>query len=664
MSERRIKPLDQDVINRIAAGEIIVAPANALKEMLENSIDANASSIDILVKDGGLGLMQITDNGDGIHKDDLPMLCQRFTTSKLSKFEDLSNMQTYGFRGEALASISHIAHLTVTTKREGEPAAWRARYRDGVMLGEPKPVAGNKGTQISVENLFYNVPSRLRALSGKSEEYSKIVEVVGRYAVHWDGIAFTCKRSGETHPTFTVQKTASTQDRIRTMFGSVVANEILPLEVAANEDIGLKRASGFVTNANYVSKKSISPVFFINGRLVSNEPLKRAIASVYTAYLPKGGKSFVYLSLDIEPGNVDVNVHPTKREVRFLFEDEIVEAVRSEIDRSLQRVDAGRTFQTQMILPGVFQVSSDRAAGTQATQDGKRTYEHQLVRTDAKQARLDSFVSTGKIAVERAEDERVPRAVRLESIKSLRRDVEANAHKTLTQVFASHTFVGVADYSRRLAALQHDVNLYLVNYAAVLKELFYQIGLSEFNNYGAVSLGQGVSVRWLVDTALEGGPGDDDEAELPSMIDRGVAQLHAMSEMLADHFQIRLEPVGDDPETPRDLTLTELPLLLLGYVPSLDKLPTFVHHLITKVDWSHERQCFDGILTALALLHIPDPVDNTSEADASERESIASDLETVLFPAVKSRLISPKSLADSVVQIADLPSLYRVFERC
>jgi DNA mismatch repair protein MLH1 len=167
--------LDPDVVNKIAAGEIIVAPMHALKELIENSVDAGSTSIEILVKDGGLKLLQITDNGHGIdvsvcperkvynaytletQTDDLPILCERFTTSKLKEFEDLTSIGTYGFRGEALASISHIAHLTVTTKTANSSCAWRAQYSDGKLVpakpgqnAKPKPTAGRGGTQITV----------------------------------------------------------------------------------------------------------------------------------------------------------------------------------------------------------------------------------------------------------------------------------------------------------------------------------------------------------------------------------------------------------------------------------------------------------------------------------------------------------------------------------
>ncbi|VDP37090.1 unnamed protein product [Schistosoma curassoni] len=180
-----IKRLPKEVINRIAAGEVIQRPVNAIKELLENSIDAGSTMIKITVKDGGLKLIQVQDNGCGIHQSDLPILCERFTTSKLKEFSDLSKISTFGFRGEALSSLSHVALVTVTTRTANQNCAFKVKYRAGVAESKPVPCAGNPGTTIVAENLFYNAPIRKSALKNGREELSKVTDVVAQYAIHY-----------------------------------------------------------------------------------------------------------------------------------------------------------------------------------------------------------------------------------------------------------------------------------------------------------------------------------------------------------------------------------------------------------------------------------------------------------------------------------------------
>ena len=352
-----IKKLDEAVVNRIAAGEVIQRPANALKEMIENSLDAKASSITVTVKSGGLKLLQIQDNGSGIRKEDMGIVCERFTTSKLTKFEDLSSIATYGFRGEALASISHVAHVTITTRTGESNCAFKASYSDGKLVparpglsADPKPCAGNKGTQITVEDLFYNVSTRRKALKSSGEEFAKIADVVSKYAIHNSGVAFTLKKQGENMADVRTTNGASILDNIRTIYGASVARELL--EVSCDNQKYAFKMHGYISNANY-SVKKLQFLLFINHRLVDSSALRKAIETLYEAYIPKNSHPFVYISLEIAPRNVDVNVHPTKHEVHFLHEDSIIEAIQKAFEEKLLGANSSRTYYTQTLLPGV-----------------------------------------------------------------------------------------------------------------------------------------------------------------------------------------------------------------------------------------------------------------------------------------------------------------------
>ncbi|KAK3954630.1 hypothetical protein QBC32DRAFT_80127 [Pseudoneurospora amorphoporcata] len=720
---RRIRALDPDVVNKIAAGEIIVAPVHALKELMENAVDAGSTSLEIVVKDGGLKLLQITDNGCGIDKQDLPILCERFTTSKLHKFEDLQSISTYGFRGEALASISHIAHLTVTTKTQESNCAWRAHYGSGKLVPakpgqspDPKPVAGRQGTQITVEDLFYNIPIRRRAFRSTSDEYNKIIDMVGRYAVHCSHVAFSCKKHGESSTSIAIQANASSTNRIRQIYGGSVANELI--EYSTSDDRWGFKAKGLATNANYNLKKT-TLLLFINHRCVESSNIRKAVEQTYATFLPKNGHPFVYLSLEIAPDRVDVNVHPTKREVNFLNEHEIIQAICEHIRSKLAAVDTSRTFLTQTLLPGGTWSALDQQASlstpskTSGAASGARKAparnESSLVRTDTNMRKItsmlppasttgagvggDGLLSTSGVKtaitgtskdVEMINYETVDReatACRLISVRELRAEVREEMHHELTEIFANHTFVGIVDERRRLAAIQGGVRLYLVDYGRVCYEYFYQLGLTDFGNFGTMRFDPPLDVRELLNMAAEfertatadaSGEGGDDEMDVSEIVELVADQLIERREMLLEYFSFEISPAGE---------LLSIPLLVKGYTPSMAKLPRFLLELGPRVNWSEEKACFEGFLKELAMFYVPerlpatigtdDPaatqgVDKDVDAETvSRRDHVRWALEHVLFPAFKSRLVATKSLMQTgILEVANLKGLYRVFERC
>uniref|UniRef100_A0A4W3IC65 DNA mismatch repair protein MLH1 n=1 Tax=Callorhinchus milii TaxID=7868 RepID=A0A4W3IC65_CALMI len=701
-----IRRLEEAVVNRIAAGEVIQRPANAIKEMVENSLDAKATSIQVTVKEGGLKLIQIQDNGTGVRKEDLEIVCERFTTSKLQKFEDLTTIATYGFRGEALASISHVAHLTLTTKTADGKCAYRASYCDGQLKAPPKPCAGNQGTQIAVEDLFYNINTRRKALKNPSEEYAKIVEVMSRYAIHNSGVSFAVKKHGGTMADVRTLLNASTLDNIRTIYGNAVSRELI--EVGLEDPKLAFKMKGYISNANYSVKKCIF-LLFINHRLVESSTLRKAIEAVYAAYLPKNTHPFLYLSLEIQPQNVDVNVHPTKHEVHFLYEENIIERVQQHIESKLLGSNSSRTYFTQTLLPGSSIASDEivKPSTASAAQDsGDKLYAHQMVRTDSREQKLDAFLqpvcraqagqatnSTGvawgqDCEMEEVNDTALPApANSLETESSTKKRARADSEVEM-KVDNSSSETAAAQLPKRriinltsVLALQDEINTqshtalsetlsYLCNLSCVSmvyslcfpfsQELFYQILVFDFGNFGVLRLSNPAPLYELAMLALESPDSGWTEEDGPK---EGLAEyivdfLKKKSELLRDYFSLEIDGEGN---------LTGLPLLLENYIPALEGLPMFVLRLATEVNWDEEKECFETFSRECSMFY-----SIRSQYILDERQVLGSDtswkwtVEHVVSKAFRTRLLPPKRFTEdgTILQLANLPDLYKVFERC
>ena len=564
---------------------------------------------------------------------------------------------------------------------------------------------------MQVEDLFYNVPTRRRAFRSASEEYAKILDVVGRYAVHCSGVAFSCRKHGDAGVSISTPAAANTTDRIRQIHGSSVANELVEFNIE-DDKLGF-RSSGFATNANYHVKKT-TILLFINHRAVESTAVKRAIEQTYSGFLPKGGHPFAYIDLEIEPQRVDVNVHPTKREVNFLNEDEIIESICNEIRSKLAQVDSSRTFLTQTLLPGVTTMEpstqddtglgpSSGGAAPKTPATAKRPYENNLVRTDSKMRKITSMLSPamaqshaeGETSTSNVLDEglqyettdREPLRIALTSVKNLRAAVRACMHNNLTEMIASHTYVGLVDERRRMAAIQSGVKLYLVDYGLICSEFFYQIGLTDFGNFGMIKLDPAPKLidllRIAADTEREEHEADnqtqntDKEAQseadeiFTNAPDLVAKTLIDRREMLNEYFSLQISEEG---------TLLSIPLLLKGYLPTLAKLPRFLLRLGPYVDWTSEEACFRLFLRELAAFYTPEQLPtpaSETEGPTQEAETEAEDefiknrrlqlarmLEHVVFPSLRARLVATQRLLRGVVEVADLKGLYRVFERC
>jgi len=683
-----IKRLDEVVVNRIAAGEVIQRPANALKEMIENSLDAGSTNIQVTVKQGGLKMLQIQDNGCGVKKEDMEIVCERFTTSKLREFEDLNTIATYGFRGEALASISHVAHVTITTRTANSKCAYRGNYSDGKLKDQIKPCAGNQGTQITAEDLFYNVSTRRKALRSAAEEHARVVEVVSRYAIHNCKVGFTLKKHGESMADVRTPSNATYVDNIRAIYGVSVSRELLDV-TKEDSKLGFK-LKALVSNANYSVKKSIF-LLFINHRLVDSTGIRKALDTVYQAYLPKGSHPFVYMSLEISPQNVDVNVHPTKHEVHFLHEDAIVSSIQAAVEAGLLGANSSRTFFTQALLPTVA-LDDARRKDDNNKESSETVRAKDMIRTDNREQKLDAFLgkSTTTHSTRGPANESSPSSqpsthasskdtqgkvkkneVKLSSVLQLRQEVKDNASEGMRDLLHKHTFVGCVSESHAL--LQHQTKLYLVNTTALSKELFYQVLLEDFGNFGVLRLSEPAPVRELALLALHhpssgwtptDGPRED-------MADYVAALLVAKAPMMQDYFCLEIDENGD---------LLTLPMLLDHYVPPLDHLPSYILRLATEVDWDSEKGCFQGFCQETAQFYAfkkshlnsenkPEDMD-TDAASSPPPDPSPSDwrwtVEHVVYPAIR-QVLQPHTDAETdrtIIQLANLPELYKVFERC
>jgi len=549
---------------------------------------------------------------------------------------------------------------------------------------EPKPTAGRQGTQITVEDLFYNIPTRKKAFRSSSEEYNKILDMVGRYAVHCQGVAFSCKKHGESSTSLSISQHATSIDRIRQIHGSSVSNELIEFS-CDDKRFGFK-AIGWTTSANYHVKKT-TILLFINHRCVESTNIRKAVEQTYSAFLPKGGHPFTYLNLEIEPARVDVNVHPTKREVNFLNEDEIIEVICNEIRAKLAAVDTSRTFLTQSLLPGA-RVPIATASGdalppplTPASRSTQKPYENNLVRTDAKLRKITTMLQPSSPQVASAPDrntqtrsgmgddfsyeqsDREPVTCRLKTIKELRNTVREEMHNELTETFARHTFVGIVVERRRLAAIQSGVKLLLVDYGLVSSEYFYQVGLTDFGNFGTIKFDPAPKLRDLLRIAAEHEKSrlespQADSFDVDEVTEAVSTQLIQRKDMLLEYFSMEISDTGN---------LISIPLLMKGYTPSLAKLPRFLLRLGPHVNWRAEKECFETFLRELADFYVPEQLPS-SDIDAEttvRRAAVKKAVEERLFPAFASRLIGTKRLmAGAVLEVANLKGLYRVFERC
>lgn len=305
---RKINILPKNIYNRIAAGEVVDRPYSVVKELLENSIDAKATDIEIYIEKGGKELVKIVDNGGGIERDDMRAAFMPHATSKISSVEDLDVILTLGFRGEALASIASVAKVELISVTDGN-TAYKTNCEGGVM-GEICPAALEKGTEISVRNLFYNTPVRAKFLKSDRSEETDISNFVARYILGYPEISFKYYVDGKLK----LQSFGGGLDQaVAQVYGANVLDNCFKIEAERN---GIK-LHGFIGNQNFFKNNKTYQSLFLNGRYIVNNTVSTAIGNAYASYMMKRQYPFYVLFLDVPTEMVDVNVHPNKADVRF-----------------------------------------------------------------------------------------------------------------------------------------------------------------------------------------------------------------------------------------------------------------------------------------------------------------------------------------------------------
>lgn len=302
--------LPDAVANQIAAGEVVQRPASAVKELLENAIDSGASSVQLIIKDAGRTSIQIIDNGCGMSVTDARMSFERHATSKIKEATDLFSIHTLGFRGEALASIASVAQVELKTRRQ-EDELGTLLFIEGAQFKKQEPCSCEYGTSITVKNLFFNVPARRNFLKSNSVEFSKIMDEFNRAALIYPEIAFSLFNNGK--PVYQLPS-SSLKQRIVNLFGTLYNERLLSVDQVS----GIVTITGFIIKPEFSKKTKGEQYLFVNKRFIKHPYFNHAIDDAFRELIPDGAYPGYFLNFEVDPANIDINIHPTKTEVNFL----------------------------------------------------------------------------------------------------------------------------------------------------------------------------------------------------------------------------------------------------------------------------------------------------------------------------------------------------------
>ena len=322
-----IKILPTEVSNKIAAGEVVQRPSSVLKELLENSIDANSSKIKIVIKNAGKNLIQVIDDGQGMSRNDMYKSFIKHATSKINKIDDVFSINSMGFRGEALAAISSVSMIEMSSSKLNENDGYFIEINGGKVITE-KELIGNKGTSIKVQNLFYNVPARRNFLKSDFVELRHIINVFNSIALSNNEIEFSFINNDEE--IFYLKK-ESLKKRIISIFGEKIRENLIPI----SEDTQIANLKGFILKPDFAKKSRINQYIFVNNRSIKSQFINHSISSSFDGLLRDGYYPGYFLFIDIDPTKIDVNVHPNKTEIKFDDDQNLYSIINSAVKHCL-----------------------------------------------------------------------------------------------------------------------------------------------------------------------------------------------------------------------------------------------------------------------------------------------------------------------------------------
>ena len=383
----QIRNLPELLVNQIAAGEVVERPASALKELLENSLDAGARSIAVDLAEGGVRRLRVADDGCGIDPEDLPLAVARFATSKIATLEDLERAATLGFRGEALASIGAVARLAIVSRRAGERHAWRIACEAGV-VSVPEPAALASGTTVDVEDLYFNTPARRKFLKSEATEFGRCDEAFSRIALSRPGVAFSLAHNGRKSAHFPPEDARRRAARI-------VGEDFAASAVEVRAESARLRMEGLAAAPGFTRPNREAQFLFVNGRFVRDKVAAHAIREAYADVLHHDRHPAYVLFLEIDPALVDVNVHPAKSEVRFRESSAVHQFVFHALSRALDakigdrpRFPIGGTADAASVPPNGNRGLSPDFQGTLAMAQPTAAYETLFAAAVADEQRL------------------------------------------------------------------------------------------------------------------------------------------------------------------------------------------------------------------------------------------------------------------------------------